>query len=136
MELRNCKKCGRAFAYKGIPVCLRCKNDDEDEFMKVKDYLYDNTGATIREVSDETGVDEKQILRYLKESRIEIIEEGNFVLECERCGKSLRSGRFCDVCVSDMSKEFSSAIKPKINNIKEKPKVKEKMYISDKLKRK
>lgn len=135
MELRNCKKCGRAFAYKGIPVCLRCKGNDEDEFRKVKDYLYDNPGATIREVSDETGVDEQQILRYLKDSRIEIIEEGNFVLECERCGKSLRSGKFCDVCVGEMRQEFSKAIKPKEEKVKPVPKPKEKMYITEKLKR-
>ncbi|MCD5413686.1 MAG: MerR family transcriptional regulator [Clostridiales bacterium] len=132
MELKNCKKCGRAFAYKGIPVCGRCKSDDEDDFTKVKDYLYDYPGATIREVSDETGVNEKQILRYLKDSRIEIIEEGNFILDCERCEKSIRSGRFCDVCLSEMKKEFRSVIKPRT----EQAKGKEKMYITDKLKRK
>ncbi|MGV8145785.1 MAG: TIGR03826 family flagellar region protein [Alkaliphilus sp.] len=137
MELRNCKKCGRAFAYRGKPICIRCQDKDEDGFQKVKDYLYDNPGANIKEVSDETGVEEKQILRYLKDSRIEIVEEGNFVLDCERCTKSIRSGRFCDACLAEMSREFKTAIKPRVEQVKKKTTVKErdKMFITDKLKK-
>ncbi|QUH19025.1 TIGR03826 family flagellar region protein [Alkaliphilus sp. B6464] len=113
MDLRNCKKCGRVFAYIASEVCSRCANSDEDDFKKVKEYLYDNPGATIVEVSEETGVDEKKILRYLRESRIEIREEDNLLLDCERCGAPIRSGRFCDPCIISMKKEFTAVLKPK-----------------------
>ena len=112
VDLRNCKKCGRAFAYKGIDICNRCATDDEADFKKVKEYLYDHPGATVQEVSEETEVSEKQILRYLRESRIEIREDSNCLLHCERCEKSIRSGRFCDECVAEMKKEFKSVLKP------------------------
>jgi len=133
MDLRNCKKCGRAFAYNGIEICSRCASDDVEDFKKVKDYLYDNPGATITEVSEETGVDEKKILRYLRESKIEIIESDNLLLDCQRCGKPIRSGRFCEGCVIEMKKEFTSVLKSKDDQ----PKVKDpgkrdtKMHIAD-----
>lgn len=135
MDLRNCSKCGRVFAYVGNEICSRCATSDIDDFKKVKEYLYDNPGATIVEVSEETGVDEKKILRYLRESRIEIREADNLLLDCERCGKPIQSGRFCDRCVTEMHKEFTAAVAP--SNSKEEPKVKDpgkrdtKMYIAD-----
>lgn len=133
MDLRNCIKCDRVFAYNGSEVCSRCAGSDIEDFKKVKDYLYDNPGATIVEVSEETGVDEKKILRYLRESRIEIRESDNLLLDCQRCGKPIRSGRFCDPCIIAMKKEFTSVTKPK----DEQPKVKDpgtrdtKMYITE-----
>ncbi|MBM7615365.1 TIGR03826 family flagellar region protein [Alkaliphilus hydrothermalis] len=131
MDLRNCVKCGRAFAYKGIDICNRCAHDDEADFKKVKEYLYDHPGATLQEVSEETEVSEKQILRYLRESRIEIREESNCLLHCERCEKSIRSGRFCNECVAEMRKEFSSVLKPQSEATpKEKPRTGTKMHIA------
>lgn len=133
MDLRNCKKCGRAFAYSGSEICSRCANDDVEDFKKVKDYLYDNPGATIVEVSEETGVEEKKILRYLRESKLEIREEDNLLLDCQRCGDAIRSGKYCDKCVIEMKKEFTSVLKP----TKEQPNVKDpgkhntKMYTSE-----
>lgn len=133
MDLRNCQKCNRVFAYTGSELCSRCASSDEEDFKKVKDYLYDNPGATIVEVSEETGVEEKQILRYLRESRIEIREADNLLLDCERCGAPIQTGRFCNSCVVDMQREFTAAVTPK----KEEPKIKDpgkrdtKMYIAE-----
>jgi len=112
MDLRNCTKCSRVFAYNGSEICSRCSSSDMEDFKKVKDYLYDNPGATIVEVSDQTGVNEKKILRYLRESKIEIIENDNLLLDCQRCGTAIRSGRFCDPCVIAMKKEFTAVLKP------------------------
>ena len=133
MDLRNCSKCGRVFAYNGNEICSRCASSDTEDFKKVKEYLYDNPGATIVEVSEETGVDEKKILRYLRESRIEIRESDNLLLDCQRCGAPIRSGRFCDPCVISMQKEFSSAIKPKdeASKVKDPGKSDTRMYIAD-----
>ncbi|MCC5910837.1 MAG: MerR family transcriptional regulator [Clostridiaceae bacterium] len=121
MELRNCTSCGRTFAYSGSEICSRCGNTDEEDFQKVKEYLYDHPGATIVEVSEETEVSEKKILRYLRESRIEIREEDNMMLDCERCGASIRSGRFCDKCSGELKRELTSVLKPKEKPL-EKPK--------------
>lgn len=113
LDLTNCKKCGRAFMNDGNAYCKRCRGDSEDEYKIVKEYVYDNPGATILEVHEATGVAEKRILQYLREGRLEIVDDTNFVLDCQRCGVSIKSGKYCDKCSHEMAMELRSAITPK-----------------------
>ncbi|MCT4595410.1 MAG: MerR family transcriptional regulator [Anaeromicrobium sp.] len=121
-ELKNCKKCGRIFQYTGITkICERCRRTEDESFKTVREYIYDNPGANLAEVSEETGVEEDTILRYIRQGKLEIVSENSSLLiECERCGKGIKTGRFCDVCVEEMRKGLSPDIKKK-----EKPKKKE-----------
>lgn len=110
-DLRNCSRCGRLFGYVGRPICSYCIEEEEDEFKIVKDFLYDNPGSTVYEVSDATGVEVEKIMRFLKEERLQISSDNpNMLLECERCGKAINTGRFCKDCTNDlhrsMRKEF------------------------------
>ncbi|AOT70032.1 TIGR03826 family flagellar region protein [Geosporobacter ferrireducens] len=129
-DIRNCRKCGRIFQYDGFNKnCERCRKNEEEDFRRVKEYLYDNPGATISEVSQETEVEEDLILKYLRQGRLEITGEGgSLVLDCERCGRAIRTGRFCDQCAEEMAKEMRGAFKPPE---KEKQKVVNKMFITD-----
>ncbi len=46
----------------------------------------------------------------MKEGRLEIRDENtNLLLACERCGKPIKSGRFCDRCIVEMKRELKSA---------------------------
>lgn len=113
LDLRNCKSCGRAYQYDGVAQCTRCRKSSEEAYTKVKEYLYDNPGASVGEVSEATEVEEKQILKFLRDGRLEIKDGNNFFLDCERCGVAIKSGRFCDKCTHEMANEFRSALAPK-----------------------
>lgn len=106
-EIRNCPRCGKIFSYIGRPICHSCLETEENEFKVVKEYIYDNPGATISEVAQETEVSVEKIMRFLREERLEIkSENSNMILECERCGRAISSGRFCDNCKGDINKGF------------------------------
>lgn len=106
-EIRNCPRCGKIFTYVGRAICNRCIETEENEFKIVKEFVYDNPGATISEVSQETGVSVDKIMRFLREERLEIkSENSNLILECERCGRAINTGRFCENCKADINKEF------------------------------
>ncbi|HEX3023226.1 MAG TPA: MerR family transcriptional regulator [Lachnospiraceae bacterium] len=111
-DLKVCKRCKKTFTYYGIgyQYCPTCKEKDEEDFQKVKEYIRDHGIATVNEVVEETGVDEKRIHEYLREGRLEIPEGSSYYLKCERCGKDITSGRFCASCAMSMKKEFTSAI--------------------------
>ena len=113
MELKSCEKCGRKFgALASEPLCTKCSAENiESDFKKVRDYLYDHPGADVREVSEETGVSERVILKLLKDERIEIVDESNGLLACERCGVSIKSGRVCDDCKNELAKDLMGAAK-------------------------
>ncbi len=110
-DLRNCRRCGRMYNYiGGPPICLDCKNADEEVFKKVKDYLYDNPGATLSQVAMDCDVSVEKIKMFLREGRLEITEGTNIILECERCGKSIRTGRFCNECQNQIHNDISGTV--------------------------
>ncbi|SFQ02976.1 MerR family transcriptional regulator [Caldicoprobacter faecalis] len=99
MDIRNCKRCNRLFQYNGIKYCPSCVMELDEMFKKVRDYLYEHPDATIIEVSEATGVEEKIILEFLREGRLEL-KEPSPVLTCERCGKPITTGRMCKECLA------------------------------------
>jgi flagellar operon protein (TIGR03826 family) len=123
-DIRNCKECGRLFQYTGFSkVCPKCKEEDEKNFKKVKEYLYDHPRAILTEVSEALEVPEDKILRYLREGRLEIVgEQGSLILECERCGRAIRTGRFCEECAIEIEKEFNQSLtsqKPSLRRVEQ-----------------
>ncbi|MTI46810.1 TIGR03826 family flagellar region protein [Sporosalibacterium faouarense] len=137
MDLRNCRKCGRVYAYNGFKYCSRCRNEEEENFRKVKEYIYDHNDATIQETSDETGVSVKKIISYLREGRLELKgEHHNMILDCERCGRPIKTGRFCGKCINEMEKEFKGATKSKDKKLTYEGKDSDRMYVANRHKRK
>lgn len=132
MNLKNCIRCGRVYAYDGFSICQQCRRDDEEDFRKVKEYLNENPGANVAEVSEATGVDAKKIIQFLKDGRLEVRDENNLLLDCERCGKPIRTGRFCEKCSLEMQRELNQAISRKDPNNIPSGKIKERMRIVDK----
>lgn len=113
MELKNCKQCGRTFgSVDGEELCKKCTSATlEEDFKKVRDYLYDNPGATIESVHEETGVEKAVIVKFLRQERIEIVEDENSLLRCQRCSISIKTGKYCDKCKLEIDKELKNAVK-------------------------
>ncbi len=104
-EPRVCVRCKRMFTYLGFGhlYCPACKKRDAEYFQRVREFLYDNVGATATEVSDGTGVGINTITQYLREGRLEIPENSKIFLKCEMCATSIRSGRLCKECASKLN---------------------------------
>lgn len=118
-NLRNCAECGRLFAYiQGRPVCSRCMEQEEEKYMVVRRYIRDHPGATVFVVADETGIEEELILQFLREGRLQSKGFAE-VLECQRCGKRINSGKYCDTCVGELDAQIRGLVSSdKPNNSK------------------
>ncbi len=112
MNVRNCRKCRKLFNYiTGPIVCPACREAMEEEFQKVKKYVQEHAHSDIRTVAEECEVDPNQIRQWVREERLEFADDSAVGLNCERCGRSIKSGRFCEACKRDMTNTFSSAIR-------------------------
>ncbi len=120
MDVRNCDGCRTIFQYPGFGevLCPVCKKKDDEEFEKVKDFLSKNPGATQKMVHDETGVEIKKIMRWLREERLITKDASGLGLKCEHCGASICSGRLCTDCKRKIAVEYGLNRKP----VKEQPK--------------
>lgn len=111
MPLANCERCGRMFqTIANIKICSRCRENDDEVFKIVKEYIYNHPGITIEEVSEKLDVTEKIIQKFLRENRLEI-DGDSMLIECEKCGDPIKSGRFCNKCTRHMTKGLKNAAK-------------------------
>ncbi|MFP4198409.1 MAG: flagellar protein [Halanaerobium sp.] len=108
MELINCKECGKLFSSSGQKVCPDCRQREEEKFEIVKEYLWEHPNSTVKKVSEDTGVEEELIIKFMREDRL--AAEGllvDYKLKCKRCGTEIKTGLFCESCRTKMISDFN-----------------------------
>lgn len=107
MRIVNCVRCKQAFAMTKEPICPECIAKEEQEFELVKEYLDDNRGATMEDISEATGVSIKRIQKFLKDGRLEGIEGSG--LKCRKCGVPITKGTYCQKCAKKLQANLVGA---------------------------
>ena len=111
MDVKNCRGCGGLFNYigGGYYYCPACMEKLEKKFADVKKYIRDNPKATIPEIAKDNDVSIMQIERWIREERLVFSDDSPIGIECERCGATIKSGRFCQQCKDAIQKGLGSA---------------------------
>lgn len=111
-ETVTCIRCKRIFNYFGFGhrYCPACKKIDDEQFDKIRDYIYKNGTATMVELEQNTGISIRRIEQYLKEGRLEIPENSPIFIKCETCHRDIRSGKYCKECAAKLTKDFKTAL--------------------------
>jgi len=111
MNVRNCRGCGRIFNYVSGPfLCLKCREEMENKFQEVKEFIRQNPGVGINEVSVACEVSTSQIQQWLREERLEVTENSPIFLMCEGCGANIRCGKYCDKCKNTVTNGFKQVL--------------------------
>jgi flagellar operon protein (TIGR03826 family) len=127
MDVRNCKMCGALFNYSGNAVCPACNKKLEEKFVTVKEYIRDNPTSSISKVAEETEVPVQQLKRWVREERLCFSKDSGVMVQCEKCGKPITTGRYCQECKHSMTQSFESLYN------QNSPEVKKKSYGSAKM---
>ena len=111
MEVKTCRTCRRLFNYIAGPVrCPACSEALEKKFQQVKQFIWDNKTATLQEISDANDVSVGQLRQWVREERLSFTDDSPVGLECEACGATIKTGRFCESCKGKLSNTLMSAI--------------------------
>lgn len=112
---RVCKKCGGVMVFQGLGEyqCEECGELAYDDYGKVRNYIEENKGATAAQIENAIGVSQKTIRSLLREGRLEVAEGSRTFLQCDICGKPIRSGRFCPECETKMHRKLETAEREK-----------------------
>ena len=124
MNLANCSRCGKVCSL--VPgrrdLCPACIKEEDDNYLKIFHFLSTRPAATAQEIAQDTGIDIKEIFRYVRENRLRLVK-GDTGLFCESCNIPIAQGKICDKCRQKLSEEIKSDIdKFKQNAKKEDPK--------------
>lgn len=110
VKVLQCKKCSKLYQpLSDAPYCPVCMEKLDEDFELVKEYIYNHPMANVVEISEETGVSEKDVFYFLKEGRLSLSEDNGMLL-CESCGRSITTGRYCEECRKRMERELNSLI--------------------------
>lgn len=107
------------FAYQGRNLCSKCLEKEDTDYGVVRRYVREHPGAGVFEVSEATGIEEEKILQFLKDGRL---QSKGFVeiTSCERCGKKISEGKFCEHCRGEMSQALRSVLPSKSSSPEDK----------------
>ena len=125
MDYKQCNFCRMPFQSLGNKLCGDCLVKLDEDFIKIRDYLYEHDRAGIEEVSEATGVSRKSIFYLLREERLLVGDEngdGVGILKCESCKKPIRTGRICAGCKQEVLtaiQRSSSGVKSPIQKTRE-----------------
>lgn len=104
MELSKCAKCGKLFA-STEDLCYNCLAKDLEDIVKVKKYLEEITSSVqLEEISANTGVPEKDILRYISKGHLDYIEHLGHYFNCLHCRTPIKRGKYCEDCMQIFDK--------------------------------
>lgn len=115
IDIVNCKKCGRLFQRTSSKrICPNCEKALEDKFVEVREYIRDNPGASMMEVSRELEVAVEQIKQWVREERLLFTNAEGSGIECMSCGIPITTGKYCAKCKEQMAHKLENAYdKPK-----------------------
>ncbi|WP_096437079.1 TIGR03826 family flagellar region protein [Alteribacter populi] len=110
-ELSNCPRCDALFVKSLNNVCQKCYREVEEMFETVYTYIRkkENRKASLQEVHVATGVDEEQIVRFIKEGRLHLAQFPNLTYPCEKCSNPIREGRICNPCLTGIQSDLKQA---------------------------
>ena len=81
----------------------------EEKYNEVRQYISENRGVSIMQVSREMDVSVEQIKAWIREDRLQLDEAGDPEFCCLQCGVPIRSGKYCDHCKSRVLNNLNSA---------------------------
>jgi len=120
VSLGNCPRCGHVFLQVpgGTPLCPACVRLEEESYKKVFKFFSEKPSATAQEISAETGVEIKEILKFVRENRLQLVKV-DISFKCEKCGSPTRNGKLCDNCRKKLNDDIKNDLnKYKANKLK------------------
>lgn len=109
-QLANCPNCNALFLKNSFQtVCNSCLKEEERSFEKVYKFpkKQENRQSTMIHIVEKTGVEEELILKFIRQKRIQLSNFPNLGYPCERCGTTIREGRYCQSCDQDLASQIS-----------------------------
>lgn len=106
MNVDYCPRCGKLYAKNVLGMCHACYKELDKMYEACVEYLRKHRGCDIQQLSAETGVSVKQIIKFIREGRISIMTNPNMTIPCEVCGKDIREGTICESCRSKLNKDI------------------------------
>ena len=92
------------------------------------------TAMTVRQAAKKYGVAVRTIRQWIREERLQFADDSPVGIECEICGTTIKTGKYCESCKNNTAAALAKSIeKPKMPETpREKPKRENRMRFLEK----
>ena len=114
MSIANCTRCERVFRKLfDRKICPDCIQAEEEAYRLVVDFLEDHPGSALGQIAAGAGVEEAQILRFVREGRLTLLDKlgDGAQVACKRCEAPITSGQYCPRCFSEVGNALRDSIR-------------------------
>ena len=111
LNFKECRFCRKPFpSYRGERICNACIQQIDDDFVKIRDYIYDNPGKTgVEKLAKETEISEEIIMYLIQQGRLEF--EGAPSAVCSGCSKPVTFGEsLCEACKTNLASQLNDTL--------------------------
>ncbi len=110
MALSRCPRCGDVFLREKFDICNKCRSSENEKIDLIKRYIDEHPDANLEELTKVSGMDQDEILHYVREGRLLSEDLTSLEITCEECGTRISTGRFCRKCRERLSNAFSASL--------------------------
>lgn len=107
LRLITCRNCGAVMVKISRDLCQKCYQEDEDLFIKIKDYLRSNPGASIAEVAAGVEATIDKVENFVNSGRLERVGV-HVPHQCQTCGAIIQTGIICPDCTQGIQTQVDS----------------------------
>ena len=102
--MKMCAGCGTPFTpLANEDFCYKCRNTTSSKEADVIDYIRDNPGVSILDVSRRTKLSKNALIKMAHEGRFAgLVLNKDFGYPCPGCGKLITFGTYCPDCFQVM----------------------------------
>jgi NMD protein affecting ribosome stability and mRNA decay len=110
MPLAQCERCSKMFQKTKIPVCQKCLPQEEEDYEKIRDALQASPNQTAQQISDNTGIDLRCVMRLIEDGRITSTASHGSI-RCGKCGAPAISlaKKLCETCLNQLNADVAKA---------------------------
>lgn len=116
-NIGNCPECGKLYVKTAAGMCPACYELEEENELKVAEYVRDHPKSSVESIHEATGIKEKTIFRMIKNGRF--MDVGVVSYPCETCGAPIAEGRICYGCNQNFIKQVKEAEAKRLSKEKE-----------------
>jgi hypothetical protein len=103
----NCPKCGKVYQKNLRNMCQECLRQVDDSFQICYSYLKTKRKATTEELCRDTRVNEQQVMMFIKDNRLPLLDYPNLTYACTVCGARIRKHTMCVKCSMNLTSEIN-----------------------------
>ena len=109
--ISSCRICGSIMLNSSRDICYKCAKKEDFIFLKAKNFLRSNPGATVEQICNQVNTTPETIKRFIVSGKFARAGIRKVAHECLLCKRTIYEGIMCEHCESVLREQLDTLMK-------------------------